>query len=113
MNCLVLGLALSMHLGLANDYNQVHPYAMCETDNIIVGVYYNSLDRTSLVGGYKLNISEDLVLDFGIVTGYDYDVLPMIRLRYENFFVMPALENNRVGVVFGLQFNLKERKINE
>ena len=110
MNCLVLGLALSMHLGLANDYNQVHPYAMCETDNIIVGVYYNSLDRTSLVGAYKLNISEDLVLDFGIVTGYEYDVLPMIRLRHKNFFLMPALESNRVGVVFGLHFNFKERK---
>ena len=110
MTCLVLGLALSMHLGLANDYNQVHPYAMCETDNIIVGVYYNSLDRTSLVGAYKLNISEDLVLDFGIVTGYEYDVLPMIRLRHKNFFVMPALEKNRVGIIFGLQFNFIEKE---
>jgi len=109
MSCLVLGLALSMHIGLANEYNQAHPYAVCETDKTIVGAYYNSLDRTSLVGAYKLNISEDLTLDLGVATGYDYDVVPMTRLRYKNFFVMPALEENRAGVVFGLQFNFKER----
>ena len=44
MSCLAIGLALSMHVGLANDYNQIHPYATCETDKTITGVYYNSLD---------------------------------------------------------------------
>jgi hypothetical protein len=31
----------------------------------------------------------------------------MARLRYKNFFVMPAFEiDNRTGLVFGVQFNL-------
>ena len=42
MNCLAIGLALSMHIGLQGDYNQAHPYATCETDKTITGVYYNS-----------------------------------------------------------------------
>lgn len=113
MNCLVLGLALSMHLGLVNDYNQTHPYAVCETDKTIVGVYYNSLDRTSLVGAYKYKLTDEVTLDLGIVTGYleDYPVVPMARLRYKNFFAMPAVEpdDDRVGIVVGLQFNFKER----
>ena len=36
MNCLAIGLALSMHIGLQGDYNQAHPYATCETDKTIV-----------------------------------------------------------------------------
>ena len=76
MSCLVLGLALSMHLGLANDYNQTHPYAVCETDKTIVGAYYNSLDKTSLVGAYKYELTDEVTLDLGIVTGYleDYQL---------------------------------------
>jgi len=113
MSCLVLGLALSMHLGLANDYNQTHPYAVCETDKTIVGAYYNSLDKTSLVGAYKYELTDEVTLDLGIVTGYleDYPVVPMARLRYKNFFAMPAVEpdDDRVGIVVGLQFNFKER----
>ena len=41
MNCLVIGLALSLHVGLQGEYNK-HTYAMCETDKTIVGLYYNS-----------------------------------------------------------------------
>ena len=107
INCLAIGLALSMHIGLVNDYNQTHPYAMCETDKTITGVYYNSLDNFSLVGAYKYELSNNITLDVGAVTGYVYDIVPMARLRYKNFFVMPAFEiDNRTGLVFGVQFNL-------
>tara|TARA_B100000035_G_scaffold235069_1_gene203316 strand:+ start:1736 stop:2077 length:342 start_codon:yes stop_codon:yes gene_type:complete len=112
LNCLVLGLALSAHVGMKYEYNQVHPYAMCETEKTIVGTYYNSLDRWSLVGAYKYRLDEDLTLDVGLATGYDYDIVPMARLRYKNLFVMPSVEGyeneeKRTGVVFGIQFELK------
>tara|TARA_B100000282_G_scaffold277393_1_gene236198 strand:+ start:588 stop:932 length:345 start_codon:yes stop_codon:yes gene_type:complete len=107
MNCLAIGLALSMHIGLQGDYNQAHPYATCETEKTITGVYYNSLDNFSLVGAYKYKLSDNIILDVGAVTGYVYDIVPMARLRYKNFFVMPAFEiDNRTGLVFGVQFNL-------
>ncbi|MBG11177.1 MAG: hypothetical protein CMD92_08465 [Gammaproteobacteria bacterium] len=108
LNCIVLGLALSAHMGLEGKYNNFHPYAMCETEKTIVGTYYNSLDRWSLIGAYKYSLDEDLSLDLGIATGYDYDVVPMARLRYKNLFVMPTVEDEeRAGVVFGIQFELK------
>ena len=47
MNCLAIGLALSMHIGLQGEYNQAHPYATCETDKTIVGAYYNSEENLS------------------------------------------------------------------
>ena len=107
MSCLAIGLALSLHVGLENEYNQTHPYVMCETENVIGGVYYNSLDKLSIVGGYKIQLSDDLTLDVGAVTGYDYDVVPMARLRYKNLFIMPALEDDRTGFVIGFQYEFK------
>ena len=80
---------------------------MCETENVVGGVYYNSLDKWSIVGAYKFQFTDDLSLDVGAVTGYHYDVVPMARLRYKNLFVMPALEDDRAGVVVGLQFEFK------
>ena len=96
-----------MHVGLQNDYNQYHPYVMCEKEDITGGVYYNSLDKLSIVGAYKFQFTDNLSLDVGAVTGYHYDVVPMARLRYKNLFVMPALEDDRTGLVVGLQFEFK------
>ena len=106
MSCLVLGIALSMHVGLQNDYNQTHPYLMCEKNEIITGVYYNSLSKPSLVLAKEYSLSDDLKVDLGLVTGYVYDVVPMFRVRYKNLFMMPALEDDRSGLVFGIQFDL-------
>jgi len=107
MNCLLIGLALSMHIGLQNDYNHNHPYVMCEKDEIVAGAYYNSLDRWSGVLAKKVNISDDLYVDVGLATGYYKDVVPLVRVRYKNMFVMPALEDERTGVVAGIQFDFK------
>ena len=108
MNCLAIGLALSMHIGLQGEYNQAHPYATCETDKTIVGAYYNSEENLSLVGAYKFELGNDFILGAGVVTGYyHYPAVPMLRLRYKNVFVMPAIENeDTTGLVFGVQFNL-------
>ena len=106
MNCLVLGLALSMHVGLQDNYNQVHPYLMCEKNQITTGVYYNSLNKVSVVLAKEYDLTDDLKLDVGIVSGYVYDVVPMVRLKYKNLFLMPALEDDRTGLVFGIQFDL-------
>ena len=46
-------LALSMHIGLSQDYNQVHPHARCTVDNYITGVFYNSEDNVSAYIGKK------------------------------------------------------------
>ena len=82
---------------------------MCEKNQVITGLYYNSLDKVSVVLAKEYDLTDDLKLDIGIVSGYVYDVVPMVRLKYKNLFLMPALEDNRTGLVFGYQyeFNFK------
>ena len=78
---------------------------MCEKNQVITGLYYNSLDKVSVVLAKEYDLTDDLKLDVGIVTGYVYDVVPMVRLRYKNLFLMPALEDKRTGLVFGVQYD--------
>ena len=101
MSCLSLMLALSMHIGLEDKYNSIHPHARCQKDALISGVYYNSEDRVSTYVGLQHKGYE-----LGLVTGYTYeDVIPMIRYKKDNWFVAPAIEKNGArGLVIGLEF---------
>ena len=87
MNCLAIGLALSMHIGLQGEYNQAHPYATCETDKTIVGAYYNSEENLSLVGAYKFELGNDFILDAGVVTGYyHYPQVFNVKIKIQKCF---------------------------
>lgn len=110
LKCLAIGIALSTHVGLEYEYNQVHPYAVCEKEKTVVGAFYNSLDRWSITAGFKYKLDEDTHLEYGVATGYDYDypVVPLIRLRHKDWFVMPTVENeSNTGLVIGFQIELK------
>jgi len=100
LNCLQLFLALSLHLGLENDYNNIHPHARCTVDNHINGIYYNSEDNISLYTGFEHNGFE-----LGLVTGYgSNDILPMIRYKKNNLFISPAYETDgNYGITIGLE----------
>ena len=99
--CLSLLLAASMHLGLEDKYNNLHPHARCQQDALISGVFYNSEERISSYVGLQHNGFE-----LGLVTGYTYaDVVPMVRYKKNNWFFAPALEKDgRKGFVIGLEF---------
>tara|TARA_R100000544_G_scaffold14146_1_gene6447 strand:- start:56 stop:361 length:306 start_codon:yes stop_codon:yes gene_type:complete len=101
MSCLSLMLAISMHLGLEGDYNNIHPHARCQVDSMISGVYYNSEEKVSAYIGL-----EHEGWEVGLVTGYTYaDVVPMIRYKKNNWFITPAIESNgSKGIVIGLEF---------
>ena len=101
MSCLSLMLAISMHIGLEGDYNNIHPHARCQQDALISGVYYNSEENISAYVGLEHNGWE-----VGLVTGYTYsDVVPMIRYKKDNWFITPAVESNgSKGIVIGLEF---------
>ena len=106
------GIALSMHIGLAGDYNEIHPYARYEHDNnFVLGAYYNSENRISGYLGYELNINDRVSVDLGIVSGYtSQEFLPMARVTVdERYFIAPAIEYDnekldKFGVVIGIQF---------
>ena len=52
--CLSLLLAVSTHLGLEGDYNNIHPHARCTIDNWIAGAYHNSEENVSYYVGKRI-----------------------------------------------------------
>ncbi len=106
MTCLGLFLAVTMHIGLESDYNNIHPHARCTLDQNLIGVYYNSEYRISSYVGREFSLNTGKV-ELGLVTGYkSEDVLPMIRYKQGKFFVSPAYEidTEKYGFVIGLEF---------
>ena len=104
MSCLSLLFAASLHLGLENKYNNLHPHTRCQVDSVISGIYYNSEDNISSYIGLEHDGWE-----LGLVTGYEsQDVLPMIRYKKNNWFIAPAYENDDThGIVIGWEIRLK------
>jgi hypothetical protein len=108
---IVLGIALSLHIGLDNDYNSIHPFVMGEYNNFIGGAYLNSENNISPFLAYKFNLTDQFSIDIGAVGGYNsYSVLPMFKLNYDInqnfvFFVAPAVENNKSGMILGVQIS--------
>ena len=106
------GIALSLHIGLAGDYNEIHPYVRYESNDYVIGAYYNSEGRISNYIGYNYDMTDRTSIDIGIVSGYtSYDIIPMVRLiQDETFFISPAIEYtdnydvSRIGFVIGIQF---------
>ena len=109
MSCLSLLLALSLHMGLEGDYNNIHPHVRCDiNNNIIAGAYYNSEENISFYVGKKIPIY-NVELEVGLVTGYSgADIAPMLRVKKGNWFMSPTYETtgNNVGIVFGYEFKL-------
>ena len=107
MSCLSLLVALSLHIGLEDDYNSIHPHGRCIIDNWITGAYYNSEENVSYyVGKIIPNIYKGWDLEAGLVTGYSgEDVVPMIRYINEGWFVAPAYEtSDNIGLAIGYEF---------
>jgi len=102
MDLVTFSLALSLHVGFEGDYNSFHPHVRYNNNNYIAGLYYNSESNISPYAGYRLE-HNDFGLEFGAVGNYsDADVAPYIRGTYKNFFVAPGIEDDRVGIVFGI-----------
>lgn len=109
---LTFAIAVTTHLGLAGDYNEIHPHVRFETGRVITGVYLNSEERLSGYLGLRFENDDGLFLELGLVTGYEYkDVLPYGRVGkdFDNFtlFATPAVEfgpERRIGVVVGVEY---------
>ena len=83
-----LGLALSLHLGLAGNYNFFHPYVEYVDDRFIAGTFYNSEDNWSFFVGKEFNRG-DFGVEVGLVTGYESSpIVPMVRGKYKHLFVL-------------------------
>ena len=115
---IILALATTLHLGLAGDYNEVHPSIQLRADNgLIAGLYHNSEDTLSVYTGYRAEW-EKFFIEGGIVAGYEYaDIIPYGRVGYDftdnlSVFAAPAFEvdNNdelTIGAVIGIEFSFR------
>ena len=107
---LTFALAVTAHLGLAGDYNAVHPHVRLSHGAAISGAYLNSEDRLSLYVGLRADLGPWFI-EGGAVTGYlGGDVLPYVRAGRDfqrvTVFAAPAYEfdTRRVGAVVGLEW---------
>tara|TARA_R110000868_G_scaffold277530_2_gene537326 strand:+ start:1945 stop:2271 length:327 start_codon:yes stop_codon:yes gene_type:complete len=103
------GIALSLHLFLEGDYNAIHPYVEIDQNRWAAGIYYNSERNISAYALKSLSLGRGYDLEIGAVTGYSQaDILPMVRIRKDRFFVAPVQETSngkkKYGIIFGIQF---------
>jgi hypothetical protein len=103
---LAISLGLSAHMFTEHEYNNVHPHIRYSCDDYIAGAYYNSLEKPSLYVGKNFKINENLNLDTALVSGYYNKIDLAFRLNYKNFFILPAPENNNIGIVIGFEIPL-------
>jgi len=100
---LELGLALTLHLNMNQDYNEFHPYGRFSYQDYNIGAFYNSEKRISYFTSTNINLDNNVDVEIGLVSGYRKDIIPLVRLRYGTFFMMPGIENDNVGIVIGKQ----------
>ena len=111
-----LALALSTHLGLSAEYNEIHPHFRLHNDNKIVGVYHNSIDNISLYAGHRIELNEKIGIEIVAATGYPIaPIVPFIRTTYDvnnklKLFTTPVWEgyDNHLnpGILLGIEIKL-------
>ena len=109
---LTFAIAVTAHLGLAGDYNEIHPHVRLEQGYVVAGAYLNSEDKISVYGGLRLEYNS-FFAELGVATGYSYNkVVPYGRIGYDfehvTVFVAPAYEyqpKETLGAVIGLEYS--------
>jgi hypothetical protein len=104
---ILLSLALSHHLNMQGNYNQVHPHIRLEQDSFIAGAYYNSEERISPYAGIRYEFLGNGI-ELGVAGGYPAlgEIIPYGRYTYDfdnvRFFAMPGGERINGKVEYGL-----------
>ena len=108
MNCLSILLAVSLHVGMVADYNEIHPHAKCQVENISIGAYYNSEKSISTYMSFELELPRTNI-EIGMATGYDLaPVVPLIRIKKGKFFITPIYNpKGDSGLIFGFEQRIK------
>lgn len=107
-----LCLAASLHLGIGDGWNAIHPCARYLTEDVTVGVYLNSERTLSAYVSHTFR-HDDWFFELGAVSGYSGgDLVPMARAGYIfsddiAIFAGPAYSLNKgAGLVVGLEFSV-------
>lgn len=120
----LLGIALSSHIGFQFDYNEIHPQIRLENEKYAIGAFYNSEENISLYGAKRIIINNRTSIELGISSGYNYEnypVIPFARGVYEQnenirYFIAPSVEEIRyndgtsdlnTGFIIGVELFLR------
>jgi hypothetical protein len=101
---IIFALALTTHVDLNQPLNEIHPHIRIEHNNFVAGVFVNSLQNRSTYVGRVTDLTENLSIEYGAATGYDfYPVVPFGRATYQltdhtKLFIAPG-----VGTVLGIE----------
>jgi len=109
---IILGLALTMHLGSPNTLNETHPYVEVQHESLSLGVYYNSIEEPSFYLTYMLEY-KGFYAEVGAVTGYKRaSVLPYGRVGYNitdniGVFAAPSVsaDGKELKAIVGIDFS--------
>jgi hypothetical protein len=110
---ILLGLALSQHLGFQQDYNAIHPHLGIRYNSFIAGAYYNSEEKISPYAGYRFE-HNGVGLELGAVGGYEKlgGTIPYVRFTYDindNVMLFTSPSGERIdgeinyGIVAGVE----------
>jgi len=94
-----------MHFGLSNEsFNHLHPHVQYRLpNNYVTGIYHNSDRRESIYVGKETSY-KGYDITYGLVHGYRrIDVAPMIKVNYGNWFIAPAVTEDDIGLVSGIE----------
>jgi len=114
---LILAIALSHHIGMEGDYNEIHPHVQLQLDSgFVAGAFLNSESNVSPYLGWRFEY-DAAFMELGAVAGYAaITVAPYVRVGYEikqgvDLFLAPVMEFNdddevNVGAVIGLSVRM-------
>lgn len=114
LTALTLSMGISTHVGLEENYNEIHPHVRYHNEQFITGVYYNSENKISMYGGYRMEPKQNVGIEITMVTGYEQigTIVPYARVTYDinsntRFYVAPTVEKQenetKPGIVFGVE----------
>ena len=117
LTALTLSMGLSSHIGLEEDYNEIHPHVRYQNEQFITGVYYNSENKISMYGGYRIEPKQNTGIEIALVSGYDKvgTIVPYVRGTYDidsntRLYVAPTAEKQNdelnIGIVFGFEIKI-------
>ena len=88
---------------MSGDFNNLHPTIAYKQDPFVAGVFYNSESQPSVFVGQSHEL-KNVEITAGVVTGYSgNDILPMLKINYNSFFVAPGYANGDAGFVVGYE----------
>ena len=104
MDNIILSIAFSTHLGMAGEFNNIHPRVTYITEkNYIIGAFYNSESQLGVFVGQQFNVSS-ITVETGLISGYsEAKIVPMVKANYNGFFVAPGYANGDTGLVAGYE----------